>query len=259
MTPEKLMRPGQSVRDARFTRTMPGLPEAKDRRNRASTTLATRPTFSPKSFGVETGQVRDSAVRDSARREDFRYTLNVAFLDAVRGAKTRITLPGGDTLDVQIPAGVADGQTLRLRGKGGPGYGSGLPGDALVTVILEPHPVFRREGLDIHVTLPITIDEAILGGKVMVPTIAGPVSVTIPKAVSSGRVLRLRGRGISRGSAPPGDQLVELRITSPAKIDPDLQSFMEKWRTSHAYDPRKDVFGNLTEGGRNDGQEIHGK
>jgi DnaJ-class molecular chaperone len=185
----------------------------------------------------------------SAPGEDYRYTLNVAFLDAVRGAKTRITLPGGDTLDVQIPAGVADGQTLRLRGKGGPGYGSGLPGDALVTVILEPHPVFRREGLDIHVTLPITIDEAILGGKVMVPTIAGPVSVTIPKAVSSGRILRLRGRGISRGSAPPGDQLVELRITSPAKIDPDLQSFMEKWRTSHAYDPRKDVFGNLAEGG----------
>jgi DnaJ-class molecular chaperone len=116
----------------------------------------------------------------SARGADARYTLEVPFLDAARGAKTRIQLPDGQSLAVKIPRGTEDGQTLRLRGKGMPGYGGGPAGDALITVFLRPHPVFRREGDDILVTLPITIDEAVLGARVTAPTIHGPVSLTIP-------------------------------------------------------------------------------
>src|SRR6056297_482776 len=131
-----------------------------------------------------------------ARGPDARYALDVAFMDAVRGAQTRITLPDGQNLSVTIPQGTQDGQTLRLRGKGHPGYGGGPAGDPLITITVRPHPVFRREGDDIALILPITLDEAVLGGKVTTPTIDGPVGLTIPPGASSGQVLRLRGRGV---------------------------------------------------------------
>ncbi len=170
---------------------------------------------------------------------DQRYTLEVPFLDAVLGTKTRITLPEGGNLEVQIPKGMLDGQTLRLRGRGGAGYDGGPAGDALVTVQVRAHGVFRRDGDDIAITLPITIDEAILGGKVTAPTIDGPVSVTIPKGASSGRILRLRGRGVTRANSRSGDALIELRIMAPSVIDAGLSDFMHEWRKSHAHDPRK--------------------
>lgn len=170
---------------------------------------------------------------------DLRYTLDVAFLDAVRGAKTRITLPEGGDLEVQIPKGIRDGQTLRLRGRGGAGYDGGPAGDALVTVQVQAHPVFRRVDDDIAITLPITIDEAVLGGKVTAPTIDGPVSVTIPKGASSGRILRLRGRGIGRANGDTGDALIELRIVAPPVIDAALSDFLQDWRKTHAHDPRR--------------------
>lgn len=174
------------------------------------------------------------------RGMDARYALEVPFLDAVKGARTRITLPDGAALEVRIPEGSADGQTIRLRGKGHPAPGGGRPGDALVTLAVTPHPLFRREGDDIVLTLPITIDEAILGGRVETPTIEGPVMLTIPKGANSGQTLRLRNRGVKkRGSRDRGDQRVELTITTPTKIDPDLAEFMEKWRRDHGYDPRK--------------------
>lgn len=173
---------------------------------------------------------------------DLRYTLNVAFLDAVRGARTRITLPEGGNLEVQIPRGMRDGQTLRLRGRGAAGYDGGPAGDALVTVQVQSHPVFRRVDDDIAITLPITIDEAVLGGKVTAPTIDGPVSVTIPKGASSGRILRLRGRGIASAKADAGDQLVDLRIVLPPVMDDALVGFMESWRKSHRHDPRQSLF-----------------
>jgi DnaJ-class molecular chaperone len=173
----------------------------------------------------------------SARGMDRHYALTVPFLDAAKGATTRIMLTEGAELEVKIPEGAEDGTTLRLRGKGEPGYGEGPPGDALITLTVRPHPVFRREGDDILITLPITLDEAVLGGKVEAPTIGGPVNLKVPKGASSGQVLRLRGRGI-RGK---GDQKVELKIVMPPQIDDALVEFMEGWRTKNAYDPRKGV------------------
>lgn len=174
------------------------------------------------------------------RGPDRRYTLDVGFLEAAQGATRRITLPDGRVLDVKIPSGLADGQTLRLRGKGGEGIGGGPAGDALVTVGVEPHAFFRREGDDILVELPIALDEAVLGARVEVPTIDGRVALTVPKGASSGQVLRVRGRGVKRGDRR-GDQLVSLRIVAPLRIDADLEDFFRKWRESNAYDPRKGV------------------
>ncbi|WP_281823248.1 DnaJ C-terminal domain-containing protein [Jannaschia rubra] len=171
--------------------------------------------------------------------QDRHYTLQLSFLDAVRGTKTRITLPEGGDLAVTIPEGAADGLTLRLRGKGGPGLGDGPPGDAYVTLSVADDPVFSRDGDDIRVGLDIAIDEAVLGAKVPVPTIDGEVNVTVPPGASSGQTLRLRGRGVSRRGGGRGDQLVELRIVSPATIDDDLKQFMERWRREHAHDPRQ--------------------
>lgn len=176
-----------------------------------------------------------------ARGEDAHYALEVPFVTAAAGGAMRITLPGGGGLEVKIPKGVADGQTLRLRGKGAPGHGGGTAGDAYVTLSVRPHKVFSREGDDIVMTLPVTLDEAVLGAKVEVPTIAGPVKVTIPKGATSGQVLRLRGRGIAAPGRPAGDQRVELRIAMPKTVDEDLARFMEEWRKTHGYDPRKGV------------------
>lgn len=179
----------------------------------------------------------------SAAGPDLRYSLEVPFLDAVRGAETRITLPDGQALAVKIPKGTEDGQTLRLRGKGSPGFGGGPVGDALITILVRPHAVFRRDGDDILLTLPITIDEAVLGGKVTAPTIDGPVSLTIPPGVSSGRILRLRGRGVDRaGAKTKGDQKVELKIMAPPEPDEGLREYLSEWRKANAYDPRADLL-----------------
>lgn len=169
--------------------------------------------------------------------QDTQYRLAISFLDAARGAKTRITLPDGKALEVTIPEGAADGQTLRLRGKGEMGYGAGRPGDAYITLDVTPNPDFQRDGDDIEVTLSISIDEAILGGKVPVNTVTGAVNVTVPPGASSGQVLRLKGRGV-KGRSGKGDQRVTLRIVSPPRIDDELRQFMEGWRANHAYDPR---------------------
>lgn len=184
----------------------------------------------PRGFG---GFGFGGAPRDG-KGEDVRYALTVDFLTAAQGGRTRITLPDGASLDVAVPKGVKDGQVIRLRGKGGPGRGNGAPGDAYLEVSVASHPHFRREGDDIHLVLPITLDEAVLGGKVQAPTIDGPVALKIPRGATSGQKLRLRGRGVNGG-----DQHVELRIAMPPKVDDELAAFFEQWRTSHGYDPRK--------------------
>ena len=127
-----------------------------------------------------------------------------------------------------------------MRGKGGEGLGGGPAGDALVTMGVLPHHFFRREGDDIVVELPITIDEAVLGARVEVPTIDGRVALTVPKGASSGQVLRVRGKGVKRGDRR-GDQMVTLRIAAPPPVDDELEAFFRRWREGHAYDPRKGV------------------
>jgi DnaJ-class molecular chaperone len=189
-------------------------------------------------FGERGGVRGGRDARFSMRGSDAQYRLDVDFLDAVNGTKTRITLPDGGTLDVTIPPGVADGQVLRLRGKGNPGIGEGEPGDALIEIHVRPHPVFKREGNDIVLEVPITFDEAVLGGKIEVPTIGGRVFATVPPGSNTGQTLRLKGRGIkTKGSA--GDQLVKLSIILPDRIDDDLKRFAETWREAHRYDPRR--------------------
>lgn len=189
-------------------------------------------------FGERGGMRGGRGARFSMRGSDAQYRLDVDFLDAVNGTKTRITLPDGGTLDVTIPPGVSDGQVLRLRGKGNPGIGEGEPGDALIEIHVRPHPVFKREGNDIVLEVPITFDEAVLGGKIEVPTIGGRVFATVPPGSNTGQTLRLKGRGIkTKGSA--GDQLVKLSIILPDRIDDDLKRFAKTWREAHRYDPRR--------------------
>jgi DnaJ-class molecular chaperone len=174
-----------------------------------------------------------------ARGRDHSYSLAIDFLEAVNGAKKRITLPDGASLDVTIPAGLQDGQILRLRGKGGAGLGDGPPGDALVEIHVAAHAFFRRAGNDIHVALPVTVAEAVLGAKVTVPTVGGPVAVTVPPQADSGKVLRLRGRGVpAHGSAPAGDALVTLTVVIGPDQDEALADFLKGWAPAHPYDPR---------------------
>ncbi len=173
------------------------------------------------------------------RGMDYRYNLEIEFLEAVNGLKKRVLLPEGETLDINVPSGVVQGQVLRLKGKGGPGVGRGQGGDALIELRIKPHPYFEREGDDIILDLPIGIHEAVTGGKVEAPTIHGRVSLTIPRGASGGQILRLRGKGVTNAqTGNTGDQLVKLRIVMPQRVDRELQEFMENWRELHAYDPR---------------------
>lgn len=172
------------------------------------------------------------------RGPDQRFTLEIDFMTAARGGSTRITMPDGAVLEVKIPEGAHDGQVVRLRGKGGMGMGEGEPGDALLTLIVAEDPDWRRDGDDVETTLPITIDEAVLGGKVEAQTIDGPVMLTVPRGASSGQKLRLKGRGIKGAGGARGDQHVVLRIVMPPRVDDELANFMQQWRESHAYDPR---------------------
>jgi DnaJ-class molecular chaperone len=173
------------------------------------------------------------------RGADRAFALTVDFLEAARGAKKRLTFAPGHSLDVTIPAGFADGQILRLKGQGDPGLGGGPPGDALIEVHVAPHRLFRREGNDIHIELPVTLAEAVLGGKISVPTISGTVSMTVPKGADSGTVLRLKGRGIAPSSGAAGNQYVTLKIVlGEQKTDGALAAFLAEWAPRHPFDPR---------------------
>ena len=174
------------------------------------------------------------------RGADRRYTLTVPFLDAVRGTTQRLVLPDGGSLDVRIPAGLESGQILRLRGKGGPGD---PPGDAMIEVEVTPHPLFRREERDIHLDLPVTLAEAVLGARVTVPTVDGPVTMTIPPGSDTGTRLRLRGKGVPKsGTKPAGDAYATLRVMlGPA--DAGLASFLRDRKDAPAWDPRAGLEG----------------
>lgn len=174
-----------------------------------------------------------------ARGRDTTYSLRVDFLEAANGAKKRVTMPDGRTLDVKIPAGFEDRHTLRLKGQGAPGMTGGEPGDAYVEVHIQPHAYFTRKDNDIHLELPVTLAEAVLGGKVKGPTINGQVTMTIPKGSNTGTTLRLKGKGVlDRRSKRRGDQYVKLKVALPDRADPELREFLARWAPDHPYDPR---------------------
>jgi DnaJ-class molecular chaperone len=181
---------------------------------------------------------RGGEARIRLRGQDVLYRLPVEFLEALNGATKRITLPDGGTLDVVIPAGTKDKQVLRLRGKGGKGLGGGPPGDALVEIEVEPHKFFSRKGDDIHLELPISLPEAVLGAKLDVPTPTGPVRMTVPKGANTGTVLRLRGKGAPRSDKTHGDQYVTLKIVLPQQLDPEIEEFARRWQAGQAQNPR---------------------
>jgi DnaJ-class molecular chaperone len=173
------------------------------------------------------------------RGADQHYSLTVDFLTAINGARQRLNLAPDRSLEVTIPAGVRDGQILRLQGQGSPGLNGGPPGDALIEVRVAPHPYFRREGDDIHLELPVTLGEAVLGAKVTVPTPTGAVAMTIPPNANTGQVLRLRGKGAPRPGGGQGDEYVTLKLVLPEGGDAELARFMREWAPKHPYDPRR--------------------
>ena len=156
----------------------------------------------------------------------------------VSGEKARVDLPTGRTVEVSIPPGTRPGQTIRLKGQGRPGGLGGSSGDALVTVEFVPHPLFRVDGDTLRRDIAITLDEAVLGAKVRVPTLDGPVTLTVPPKSSGGRALRLKGKGLPRAGGGRGDLLVTLRIVLPEGGDEELEALMRKWRAQHRYRAR---------------------
>ncbi len=188
-------------------------------------------------FAGERGGGRGFRMR--ARGADLSYSLAVDFLEAAKGAKKRVVMGDGRTFDLTIPAGARDRQTLRLKGQGNPGFDGGPPGDAFVELHVRPHRYFRRKDVDIHLDLPVSPAEAMLGGKVDVPTIDGSVTMTIPAGSNTGSTLRLRGKGvIDQKSGKRGDHYVHLKVVLPKGGDPELAECLKRWRAEHPYDPR---------------------
>jgi DnaJ-class molecular chaperone len=166
---------------------------------------------------------------------DIAYRLEVPFEDAATLKGQRVTLSGGKTLDIKLPKGVEDGAKIRLAGQGQAGPAGN--GDAIVTIAVKPHRFFRREGDHIRLELPVSLDEAVLGAKVRVPTVDGPVMVSVPKGSSSGKVLRLKGKGFTGKGGARGDQLVTLMVELP-EGDAELSAFLEKWGGKGKGNPR---------------------
>lgn len=169
---------------------------------------------------------------------DVQARLDIDLEDAIKGASKRVAFADGRSLDVSIPKGVQDGQVLRLRGQGYPGRGGGGPGDALIEISIRKHPVFRREAGDLHMDLPVSVPDAVLGAKIDAPTPDGPVSLTIPKHSNSGSVLRLKGRGaVDPAGGRRGDLFAHLVVTLPERPDAELDRFAEAWRRERPYTP----------------------
>ena len=172
---------------------------------------------------------------------DVNVAMTVSLEEAVKGGDKRVRLPTGKELNVKVPAGVIEGQQIRLRGQGETAQGH-PPGDLLITVHIAPHPYFKIDGSDIRLDLPITLYEAVLGGKVRVPTLGGAVELSIPKNTSSGRTFRLKGKGLPKqGGGATGDLFVTTRIMLPDGNDAALEELMQKWRDGHPYNPRSDL------------------
>ncbi len=170
------------------------------------------------------------------RGADEHFTLAVDFVTAAAGGRKRIELPGGRSLDLTIPPGTADGQSLRLKGQGQ--AGSGGAGDAYIEIKVQPHAFFTRQDQDIHVDVPVNLREAVLGGKIAVPTIDGSVMLTVPKNASTGTTLRLKGKGVPGKGKTRGDQYVHLKVMLPEHPDAALERFVAEWGAAGDYDVR---------------------
>jgi DnaJ-class molecular chaperone len=171
---------------------------------------------------------------------DLNVSMTVSLEEAVKGAEKRVRLPSGKELNVKVPAGVTSGQQIRLKGQGetAPGH---RPGDLLITVTIAPHSFFKIDGSDLRVDLPITLYEAVLGGKVRAPTLGSAVELSIPKNTSSGRIFRLKGKGLPKAGGGTGDLFITTRIILPDGNNAELEALMEKWRDTHPYNPRTDI------------------
>ena len=184
--------------------------------------------FETEEFGAATGA-----------GQDLHASLTITLADAAKGTKTRVHLPIGKDVEVKIPAGIASGQQIRLKGQGWPSA-TGKAGDAMITINVAPHPVFKPDGSDLRLELPITLYEAALGGKVRVPTLDGAVELAIPAGTNSGRTFRLKSKGLKAKSGA-GDLLATVRIVLPERVDDEFKELMKKWRDKKPYDPREDL------------------
>lgn len=173
----------------------------------------------------------------SQRGSDVRAKLEIDLEESIHGGKKRIAFSDGRTLDVTIPKGAEDGQTLRLKGQGQPGR-SGA-GDALIDLVIKPHPVFRREGETLVMDLPVSIPDAVLGGKVQAPTPDGAVTLTVPKGANSGQSLRLKGKGAALAGGRRGDLIARIMLVLPDAPDSELEAFAERWRSERPYAPKR--------------------
>jgi DnaJ-class molecular chaperone len=186
-------------------------------------------------FGGRAGAGRQGGF--ASRGSDLRAKLEIDLEESIAGGKKRVPFGDGRTLDITIPAGVTEGQTLRLKGQGGPGRGGA--GDALIEIAIRPHPIFRREGEALVMDLPVSVPDAVLGGKVQADTPDGPVTLSVPKGANTGSVLRLKGRGLADAQGRRGDLLVRLAVALPEEADPALTDFAETWRRERPYTPRR--------------------
>ena len=191
--------------------------------------------------GAGAGPQGGFGARGPVKGDDLRLRLEIDLEEAIKGGPKRISLPSGATLDLTIPAAARDGQTLRLRGKGEAGRQGGPTGDALIELAIRPHPLYRRDGADLSMDLPISVPDAILGARVDAPTPDGPVSLTVPPRANSGQTLRLKGRGATDAQGRRGDLLARLVVMLPDMPDDALEAFAREWRDKRPYQPRRKV------------------
>lgn len=185
------------------------------------------------------GGGRGSRRQTASRGEDLAVTAAITLEQLSRGEKARVDLPTGKTYEVAVPPGTKSGHIIRLKGMGRAGTLGGGSGDVLITIEFVPHPVFKVDGNTLRADLSVTLDEAVLGAKVQVPTLEGPVTISVPAGSDGGRPMRLKGKGLPNASGKRGDLLVTLRIVLPKKGDPDLEALMEKWRENRPYSVRE--------------------
>ena len=179
--------------------------------------------------------------RGPVKGEDIRLRLTLDLEDAIRGTSKRVLLPSGGAVDVTIPKGSREGQVLKLKGKGEPARGPGPAGDLLIELAIRAHPTYRSEGADLHMDVPISVPDALLGAKVDAPTPDGAVSLTVPPGANSGQVLRLKGRGGIDEHGQRGDLFARLIITLPETPDETLLAFAREWREKRPYQPKRKV------------------